>query len=86
MKTVNPNRTRWSRKLYDALLAYQITFKAPIGASSYQLMYGKAGHLSVELEKKALEALKRLNFEWHDASILSMNKVNELDELQNPFL
>lgn len=45
-------------------------------------MYGKAFHLPVELEHKALWELKMLNFEWKDASKSRMNKMNELDEFR----
>ena len=49
-KTVNSNRKDWASKLDDALWAYRIVFKTPIGTSPYQLVYGKACHLPMELE------------------------------------
>nr|GEU34876.1 reverse transcriptase domain-containing protein [Tanacetum cinerariifolium] len=59
-----PNYTaKKSDKLDDALWAFRIAYKTPIGCTPYKLVYGKAYHLPIELEHKAYWALKHANFD-----------------------
>jgi len=54
-------------KLNDALWAYRIAFKTVLGMSPYIIIFRKACHLPVDLEHRAIWAIKQLNFDLSKA-------------------
>ena len=70
----------WKDRLPDALLAYRMAYKTPLGMSRYQLVYGKICHLPVELEFKAHWAIKRWNIDFEATGIKRKMQLSELDE------
>nr|GEV42724.1 hypothetical protein [Tanacetum cinerariifolium] len=82
-RTVGENHASCSNKLDDALWAFRIAFKTPIGCTPYKLVYGKACHLPIELEHKAYWPLKHENFNLQTAGDHRKVQLNELNELRD---
>ncbi|WVZ03900.1 hypothetical protein V8G54_024706 [Vigna mungo] len=79
--TFSLQRKDWAHKLNDALWAYRIGMKTSMGLSLFQLVYGQACHLPVEMEHKALWALKFLNFDPHETQSKRRSQLLELEEM-----
>nr|GEV32831.1 reverse transcriptase domain-containing protein [Tanacetum cinerariifolium] len=82
-KTVGENRASWSDKLDDALWAFRIAYKTPIGCTPYKLVYGKSCHLPIELEHRAYWPLKHVNFDLKTLGDHRKLQLNELSELRD---
>ncbi|GJX69928.1 reverse transcriptase domain-containing protein, partial [Tanacetum coccineum] len=82
-RTVCEHRAKWADKLDDALWAFRIAFKTPIGCTPYKLVYEKSCHLPIELEHKAYWALKWANFDLKTAGDHRKVQMNELNELRD---
>ncbi|GKA89347.1 reverse transcriptase domain-containing protein [Tanacetum coccineum] len=82
-RSVGYNLKGWSEKLNDALWPFRMACKTPTGCTPFRLVYGKACHLTVEIELKAHWALKQCNMDSMLASESCLMQLNELAELRD---
>ena len=81
-KIIRPDSKDWAHKLPDALWAYRTAYKTPIGMSLFQLIFGKACHLPIELEHRAYWAINKLNVSLDKAREYRLLQLHELQELR----
>ncbi|GJX37609.1 reverse transcriptase domain-containing protein [Tanacetum coccineum] len=81
-KTIKDNPSVWSRKLDDALWAFRMAYKTPIGTTPYRLLYGKTCYLPFEIEHRAYWALRSCNPDLKMAGEKRFLQLHELDELR----
>ena len=82
-KTISTNKKDWSVKLDNALWAYKIAYKSPIGMSPYKIVFGKPCNLPLELECKSMWAIKKMNCDFKAAKEKRLLQMNELEKLRN---
>ena len=81
-KTMNTSRKDLSVKLDDALWAYRNAHKTFIRMSPYRIVFEKPYHLPLELEYKAMWAIKNLNCDFQAAKEKRLLQLNNLEELR----
>lgn len=80
---MSDSRKDWGTKWDDALWEYITAFRTPICMSPYQFVYGKAYHLPLKLEHKALWALKFLNHDISKVGDFIILQLHELEKFRN---
>jgi len=79
---VAKNKKDWVDKLVVALWAYKMAFKAPLGMSSYRMVYGRPCHLLIELKHRACWAIRAFHFDLNVTGEEIMLSWNEPEEFR----
>ncbi|RDX73225.1 gag-pol, partial [Mucuna pruriens] len=80
-KIANPSRKDWSRLLENALWEHRTAYQTLLGMLPYQIVFGKACHLPVEVEHRADWAVKQCNLAYDQAEKERKLQLQELEEL-----
>ncbi|XP_071726795.1 uncharacterized protein [Rutidosis leptorrhynchoides] len=81
--TIGHHGNKWAEKLDDTLWAFRTAYKNLLCTTPYWMTYGKACHLPIELEYKALWTLKTCKLDPLETSRHRKMQMNELAELRD---
>ncbi|KAJ0494745.1 putative integrase, catalytic core, ribonuclease H-like superfamily [Helianthus annuus] len=82
-KMVGKIQKDWSNKLNDALWAFRTAYMTPLGTTPLMIFHGKACHHPVELEHRALWALKTVNLDLIEVARKKFFQIHELEALRD---
>lgn len=81
-KVISSSRKDWADKLFEAIWAYNTTWKTITGFTSCELIYGKKALLSIEFEYNTLRIVAQLDLDLTRAQQERLLQLNGLDEFR----